>query len=231
MKKSLVIISLFLLTGCIENFKFGDSKTEENKTKKITETTTDEVSSIPEYTDSIEEVEYEGKQLEVKSYLDSYLGELQTLNTDGIIEMTYPKLFIPINKNIFRNYINTLLTSKHIHVQSFDTKIINIGDISAYSNGEFAQVEYYSIITLEFINPDLYKDELSIRVLNSVLTNKYGQENISINPEQRSITIKKLEKLLAIKDQEDGEWKFIGDNQEYRRLYPRILPLDILSQI
>ena len=71
---------------------------------------------------------------------------------------------------------------------------------------------------------------MSVRVLNDVLSSKYGKENITVEPKNRTIIIGKEEKLLAIKENEK-EWKFIGDNQEYRRLYPRILPLDILSKI
>ncbi len=58
--------------------------------------------------------EYTPQQLELKSDFEKYLEYLRTLNTDGIVEMTYPKLFKPINKSIFIRFINTLLDSKEI---------------------------------------------------------------------------------------------------------------------
>jgi hypothetical protein len=131
---------------------------------------------------------------------------------------------------MFKRYIDTLLTSEHITVDSFNTEITDIGEVLSYSGGNFAFVNYKSSIKLSFINPDLYNDELSIRVLNDVLKSKYGEENIQVDPQSRSITINKDEKLLCIKEK-DLEWKFIGDNKEYRRLYPEILPPEILSQI
>ena len=170
------------------------------------------------------------EQSELKTYIDSYLEQLQTLNIDGIISMTYPKLFKPINENLFRQYISTIVNSSQITVERFNTNIIYLGDVYPYDGGEFAQIIYQSDITLNFLNPELYKDELSIRVLNNVLAGKYGQENIKIDSATRTINIKKEEKLLAIKENND-EWKFIGDNPSYRRLYPRVLPMGVLSQL
>lgn len=170
------------------------------------------------------------QQSELKNYIDNYFEQLQTLNTDGIVSMTYPKFFKPINESLFRQYINTILSSSQISVDSFKTNLIYLGDVYPYQEGEFAQIIYQSDITLNFLNPELYNDELSVRVLNNVLVNKYGQENIKINPTQRTINIKKEEKLIAIKERNE-EWKFIGDNPSYRRYYPSVLPAGILSQI
>ena len=125
------------------------------------------------------------EQSELKNYIDTYFQQLQTLNTDGIVSMTYPKFFKPINENLFRRYINTILNSSQIAVESFKTNLVYLGDVYPYEGGEFAQIIYQSDITLNFLNPDLYNDELSVRVLNNVLVNKYGQENIKINPTQR----------------------------------------------
>ncbi len=229
----ILVITLLLVIGCKEEIKKDtnltkkilqkkENRVEENREQNIT-TIDEEI--IPETTTI-----YDNEQLELKTELETYLEQLKSLNTEGIIDMTYPKLFIPINKNMFKRYINTLITSKDITIESFDTNITNIGDIQSFSNGKFATVEYKSIIKLAFINPNLYSDKLSMRVLNDALTNKYGSDNIQIDAKNREIIIKKDEKLLAIKEK-DSDWKFIGDNREYRRLYPQIIPLDILSQI
>jgi hypothetical protein len=209
--------SLLLITGCFENTKV--------EKKPIKEHNLTEINATKEPT-----VHYSKKQLELKQEFELYLEQLKSLNTDNIIAMTYPKLFIPINRTIFKHYIDSLLTSPHIAVESFDTNITNIGEVQSHSSGLFAQIRYNSVIKLGFIDPELYSDELSIRVLNDVLAGKYGQENIKIDSKERTISITKEERLLSIKE-ENQRWKFIGDNQEYRRLYPRILPLDILSKI
>ncbi|MCH9739753.1 MAG: hypothetical protein K0U38_02780 [Epsilonproteobacteria bacterium] len=210
MKFFLLSISLLWMTGCFDNTKVKKDKNPVSEEK--------------------ERQSYTVKQLELKEYLTLYLQQLQSLNTDNIIAMTYPKLFVPINKNIFQQYINTLLTSEHISVESFETNITNIGTVYPYSNGEFSKVSFHSTIKLNFINPELYSDELSVRVLNDVLTRKYGKDNIKIDSKERTIVIKKEEKLLSLKDNGE-EWKFMGDNPAYREVYPRILPSDLLSKI
>jgi len=216
MKKQLLILSLLLMTGCVENIK--EQKKEEPK-KRI-----EIVKNVKHYTK---------KQLELKKYFDEYLKRLSSLDTDGVIYMTYPKFFIPINKTIFKRYLNNLLTSPHIAVVSFDTNITDIGRVKSYNNGEFANLKYQTTINLAFINPNLYNDELSIRMLRDILSKKYGKENIQIEPKNREITIREEQKLLAIKDNSSliSATEFIGDNPEYRKLYPEIFPLDILSKI
>jgi len=222
MKKRLLILSLLFITGCI-----GFNK-EKKEPKKTVETV-----NIDHKENIISNIEnYTKKQLELKTYFDEYLERLSSLDTEGVIYMTYPKLFIPINKTIFEQYINNILNSPHIAVESYDTNITDISEVYSYDNGEFANLKYRATIKLAFINPSLYNDELSIRVLNDILSKKYGKENIKIEPENRVITINEEQKLLAIKDNSiDDGWKFIGDNPEYRKLYPEILPRDILSQI
>jgi len=232
MKKQFFIISLLLITGCIEVNE--DKKKPKNRVintiKEIDRVDTiDRIETI----NRVEEIKnYTPKQLELKTYFDKYLNRLNSLDTEGVINMTYPKLFIPINKNIFKQYINNVLTSDQISVESYNTKILEIGEVYPYSNGEFAKLKYVAIIQLTFINPNLYSDELSIRMLNYILTKKYGRENIKIDPSNKIIIIKEKQNILAIKDNSinDG-WKFIGDNPEYRKLYPEILPTEILSQI
>jgi hypothetical protein len=221
MRNILLIVSILLLTGCQDSLKFWEDKVEleDKKSKKE-----------PKKVDSNDSIKYTKEQKDVKIYFELYLQQLRSLDTDGIISMTYPQLFIPINRTLFRQYVNTLLTSEYISIDSFDANITYIDNVQSYSKGKFVQLRYYSTIKLIFIDPELYNNELSIRVLNDILSSKYGEENIAIEPENRVITIKKEEKLLGIKEGEN-DWKFIGDNQEYRRLYPRILPMDILSQI
>jgi len=207
----------FLLLGTLAMVLLGCNNSHPTKGEKDPNTT-------------ITSIHYSTKQRELKSFFERYLQALQSLNTDSIIEMTYPKLFIPINRDLFQHYIETLLNSPQIKIVSFDTNISHIGKVHTYDGGEFSQLSYKSSIKLNFVNPELYRDELSLRVLNDVLARKYGQKNISIDTQKRTILIKEEEKLLAIKE-EGKEWKFIGDNPSYRELYPRVIPSDILSQI
>lgn len=170
------------------------------------------------------------EQLEVKEALTLYIQQLKSLNSDNILKMTYPKLFIPINKVLFKEYLNSMLTSSHLGIRSFDANITHIDKINPFSIGKFAKVHYKSTITIHFQNPELYNTEYKILVLNKMLSQKYGKENINVDTKKRTITIIKKEKMLAIQEH-NKSWTFLGDNAEYRRLYPRILPTDILNNI
>lgn len=166
----------------------------------------------------------------VKNELISYLNNLKIFNTKAIISKTYPNLFNVIDATHFEQYISIMSNSKDIMVDNYDTKITKIGPVVTFSNGtKFAQVQYHSDTKLVFLNPNLYSTETSINFLYDVLIHKYGKKNVEINVKERSLRVQKEEKLLLIKET-DG-WKFIGDNKEYRQIYPSILPLEILTQL
>jgi len=236
----LVLLVLFF-TGCFDketpkkedkNITKESNKTkpkpkDKNETIAIQKPIETYATVVPE----AEEIQEEPNNVNVdlKNDFELYLENLKTLNTNGIIDMTYPGLFKPINKNLFIHFINAILDSPEISIENFDANITNIGDIVDYGKGKFANLEYKSIIKLNFVKQDLYSDKLSLRALRSVLQNKYGKENIVVDKDTRSIIIKKDEKLLAIKDNNSSSWKFIGDNEEYRKLYPDALPRELLE--
>ncbi|HHB93959.1 MAG TPA: hypothetical protein ENK88_02260, partial [Campylobacterales bacterium] len=116
MKKKLLILSLLLITGCIG---FNEEKKEPKKTEE-------RVNIVNIVNIVKNRKNYTKKQLELKKYFDEYLVRLNSLDTEGVIDMTYPKLFIPINKTIFKQYINNVLTSDQISIESYDTNITDI---------------------------------------------------------------------------------------------------------
>ena len=167
----------------------------------------------------------------VKNELIAYLNDLKSFNIDNIINKTYPKLFNVINKQHFREYISTMMNSKDIAVQKFDTNITKIGKVKAFSNGtKFCQVEYDSDTKILLLNNNLYKTETSMNYLYDVLIHKYGRENIAFDVKKRTIEIKKGEKMILIKEK-DEPWRFIGDNLKYRQIYSSILPPEVLSNL
>jgi len=210
MKHLILFVSLFIFSACL-----GDKDPSLKDDSTILET---QVSASTT------------QKQELKNHFDLYLNQLKSLNADAIISMTYPKLFIPINRSMFREFINTMVNSPDLEISSFQTNITHIGEVNSFSNGYFTNLEYTSIITLNFINPTLYSSEKQMRFLYDIMQHKYGSNNISVNTLNRTITIIKNEKMLAIQEGMDS-WKFIGDNAEYRRLYPKILPYEILGSI
>ena len=167
----------------------------------------------------------------IKKELIDYLKDLTSFNVDAIVNKTYPKLFNVINKQRFRKYISTMMSSKDIMIEKYDTNITKIGKVKAFSNGtQFCQVDYDSNAKILLLNRDLYKTETSMNYLYDVLIHKYGRKNITFNVEERTIEIKREEKMILIKEK-DKPWKFIGDNLNYRRIYYRILPPEILTNL
>lgn len=167
----------------------------------------------------------------VKKALDNYLKELSNFNTDAIVDMTYPKLFYVIDLDLFRQYIASMMNSTDIEMTSYESNVTKISKVTAFSNEtKFAQVDFSSIINIRFLNNKMYNSDEKINFLYDALIHKYGTNNIKIDPKERTLSIKKLEKLLVIKEK-DSPWTFLGDNSKYRQLYPSFLPSEILRII
>ena len=165
----------------------------------------------------------------VKKELDAYLKELSSFNTDAIVDMTYPRLFSVIDLDLFRQYIASMMNSTDIEMTSYESNVTKISKVTTFSNEtQFAQIDYTSTINIRFLNHKLYDNTEKINFLYDVFIHKYGKENITIDIKERTLQIKKAEKLLVIKEK-DSKWKFLGDNSKYRQLYPAFLPLEILK--
>ena len=220
MKYLLLILTLIGLTAC--NSTKEPKKEEIKETNTTVATTTSPVSVLGELSP---------KQQIVKEALDEYLNDLSTFNTDTIVEKTYPKLFQVIDLDLFRQYIASMMNSTEIAMTSYESNITELSPVSTFSNEtEFAQAQYVSTVKIHFLNSNLYNTEEKINFLYDALIHKYGTENIKVDVEKRTLRIKKLEKLLIIKEK-DTEWKFLGDNSKYRQLYPRFLPQEILEAL
>jgi hypothetical protein len=171
------------------------------------------------------------KQLEIKKSLDLYLKELQTFNTDNIVEMTYPKLFHAIDAELYRQIIVSLMNSTQINLDSYETNITKLSKPIRFSNDtEFAQAEYLAIQTVRFLDDNMYNTEENINYLYDAFIHKFGEENIHFDVKKRTITKRELKKLLIIKEK-DSEWKFLRDSELYRKFYPTILPFEIYKII
>jgi len=221
MKKIILLsLSLLLLSSCSSKKKpVKEEITQKEPTKE--EPKKEIINTIQTLSPS---------EMELKRYLKLYLSQLKSLDADSIISMTYPKLFRATSKYLYKGSIFTMANSSNVNIISFDTSISKIGKIQSFSNGNFTNIAYTSVILIQFLNPDLYNTEISLNALHSTLAKKYGQNNIYVDKEQRTIRITKHEKLLAIQER-PYNWKFLGDNPAYRKLYPQFLPYDILNQI
>ena len=207
---------LFLLLTLI--FIVACNSTKEIK-KEETNTTTAVVQTIITKKNSLE------KELE------NYFNALQAFNIDGVVDMTYPKLFSVISPDLFRQYMHAMVNSKDIQMISYITNLPKISPIRRFSNGtEFAQVDYNSTVILQFINPNLYGSQEQMNYLYDVSIEKFGVENVSIDLNNRTLRVTKPEKLLAIKEQ-DMQWKFIGDDARYRKYFPSFMPPEILQNL
>ena len=163
--------------------------------------------------------------------LDIYLEAMQTFNTTIIVNMTYPRLFTVIDHELFTQYITTMINSTDIKMTTYRTNVSKISAIKSFSNGtEFAQIDYKSTITLQFINPNLYASRKQLNYLYDVQINKFGVKNVFIDVKKRILKVTKSEKLLAIKEQ-NTQWKFLGNDARYRKYFPNFMPIEILQNI
>jgi len=171
------------------------------------------------------------KKNTLEKALGSYFNALHTFNIDGVVDMTYPKLFSVISPDLFRQYMHAMINSKDIQMVSYTTNSPKISPLRRFSNGtKFAQIDYNSTVILQFINPNLYGSREQMNYLYDVSINKFGLKNVFIDINKRTLQVTKPEKLLAIKEQ-GTQWKFIGDDAKYRKYFPNFMPPEILQNL
>ena len=220
----MLYIKYIFFTFILLSFLACNSTKEPKKVEKIKEKIKENNSSLPSTVETLSL-----KQIVLKQSLDSYLNDLSTFNIDAVVEQTYPKLFYVIDPNLFKNYITSMMNSKDIAITSYKTNITKLSEITTFSNEtQFAQAKYTSTINIYFLNNELYNNKEKMNFLYDALIHKYGKKNININPNTRTLQIKKPEQLLIIKEK-DSEWKFLANNSKYRRFYPDFLPYEILE--
>jgi len=213
LKYFILLSLLFVSTACV-----GDKKP-----KKIEEENNS--SNIHNPYAYLEPLDKEQKIL--LKELINYTTALKLFDTDTIVEKTYSNLFNYIDQTHFREYISTMMSSKDILVKEYDAHINKISKVVTFTDKtQLAKVTYTSTTKIVLLNDKLYNTERSINFLYDVLIHKYGQNNIQIDVKRRAISIKKREYLLMINDKGEG-WKFLGNNAEYQKLYPSILPIEI----
>jgi len=219
MRSLILILIAFFFISC----KSSPSPSKENTESLIEEPQTqeeeEEVGSL-----------LSREELLLKNSLNLYLYQLKSLNSNNIIAMTYPKFFTVFSQRTYRGFLYTMINSSNIDIISFNASIDKIERIEKFSKGKFAKVSHNSIIELYFKNPNLYNTESSLNTLYSILARKYGAQNIHVDTASRTVTIKRRERMIAIKEG-TSQWKFIGDNPTYRSLYSSFLPYDILDKI
>lgn len=217
-------LTYFLLSIILLNF-IACSTSKETAVKKVEE----KVEVKTKIRTTIDSLTQEEKS--IKQALEHYLKQLSTFNTDTIVDLTYPKLFYVIDLDLFRQYITSMMNSTDIEMTSYTTQVTQLSKVITFTNAtKFSQASYISNIDIHFLNEKLYNSEKKVNFLYDALAYKYGKKNIKFNKEKRILSIRKIEKLLIIKEK-DSEWKFLGDNSKYRKLYPSFLPPEILKVI
>ncbi len=220
------ILIVFIACNSSDKVKVDENVTQNLHPRKVEKST--ETNAINK-TNEITEITTTSSS--IKQELENYLNALSSFQSYSIVEMTYPRLFEVISKEHFRQYMESMTNANKIQIQSYTTNITNVSEVTHFTNNTaFAQAEYESNIVIAFIDEQLYNSKDKIDFLYDALVHKYGKENIQIDKNMRTLTIKRLEKLLMIQN-EMGEWKFLGDNVKYRKYYPTILPYEILQRL
>ena len=236
LKNALLLFLLISFTACNSTKEITKEETNSSlKNTKIPKATqnpkTTQTQKSTQNIKSIKSKIYIKKKTLFQKKLALYLEALQTFNTDVIVNMTYPRLFSVIDPKLFGQYMNSMINSTDIQMISYTTTPSKVSPIRRFSNGtEFAQINYQSTISLQFLNPNLYSSREQMNYLYDVSIHKFGVENVSIDINKRILKVTKPERLLAIKEQ-NSQWKFLGDDVRYRKYFPRFMPPEILQNL
>ncbi|KYG77679.1 MULTISPECIES: hypothetical protein [Roseivirga] len=167
---------------------------------------------------------------DLNSTIAQFMKHTESMNFEGIVDMTYPKVFDLVTKQQMLSLLNGL-SGMGFEV-SYDS-ITNQEPILVAKNDsvKYALVNYYSEMVMKITKEEM-KTKESIDILKLSLLNTAGVESIDYVEETSSLIVKGNKRLLAIKDQAyDDQWSAIEFDVNNPALNAMLVPTPILTEI
>lgn len=169
-------------------------------------------------------------KVDLKSTISEFMSLTESMNFEGIIDLTYPKIFDLVSKQQMLEMLNGM-TAMGFEI-SYDS-ITNEEPVLVTENDsvKYALVDYYSEMVMKITNEEM-KTKKSIDLLKLSLANTAGVESIDYVEETSSLVVKGNKRLLAIKDKAYGnQWSAIEFDINNPALNSVLIPTEVLTTI
>ncbi|APD07626.1 hypothetical protein UJ101_02123 [Flavobacteriaceae bacterium UJ101] len=164
--------------------------------------------------------------IQIISRVKEYANLIENKDFDQVLEYVSPKIFEVVEKETMLGIFEKTMNAEEFEIafDSFDVK--GISKPFLFDKDVYYDVETESIITMKVVDGKL---EGNIGLLIAMMTQQYGDENVSYDKETKSITMKKESNMLAIQYQGDKTWYFITIDKGQKTLAKMVVPEGVID--
>lgn len=163
---------------------------------------------------------------QIKSTFLEYFAVMNTKDFDKALDYMYPKFFEIAPKDLMVQQFESSFNNPDMMLSMANPEIISISEVKNIEseNLKFATVSYKFDMIFDFSNsgnPD------ALDATFGIFQTKYGEENVSKDSENKTITTRTDGKMFALSSPEFDGWKFLENKESMGPMFKSILPEEI----
>jgi hypothetical protein len=162
----------------------------------------------------------------IKKSLTYFANTIKTKQIDQAVNCIYPKFFTVVPKDQMTQLMNMTYNNPFMKI---DLQNLQFGNIEKPEliNGEYFSIAHY-IFTMK-CNMSSLNEEMK-KQLSTMLTKRYGKNNVKYLPKEGVYLINATMKACAV-SKDRKSWKFVILEKEYKPQLVKVLPKKVLDKI
>lgn len=157
----------------------------------------------------------------IRYNLTRFIQATEDKNWEGVLDLTYPKLFDLAPKEQMLALFQQMEDSG-MKFNFENMKVDSISGIFGAENQKFAKVGYTANMTISF-EGEMYGDDV-MPFLKSSFETTYGAENVSYDKDHKTFKILAVKSLYAITEPGAENWFFLENNPEQEVILNLLIP-------
>lgn len=172
--------------------------------------------------------------MEIRQDVEKYFVHNENAAWDSLITMLLPEFVDLLTPEMLITQMNQLANNPNFDVSFRDMKIHQIRDAFKHEDAAFALVDHEFIMEFKFKkSEDQTEEEFEtfVGIMEMSFQNQYSGQEVVMDKENNSITVKPIKTSLAVKKESYDSWKFIDYEPQNEMVYNMIFSEDVVKMI
>jgi len=161
----------------------------------------------------------------IRKSLTYFVNSIKTKQIDRAVSCIYPKFFTVVPKDQMTQILNMTYNNPFMKVEVQNLQIASVEKPELISGEYFSIASYFLKLkcNVSSMNDDMKKK------ISTVLTNKYGKNNVKYLASEGTYLINANMKACAV-SKDRKYWKFVILEREYKSQLVKVLPKKVLDK-
>lgn len=167
-------------------------------------------------------------QEEVKAVCNEYFKVVEEKDIEGTLNLMHPILFELAPREMIAQAMEDMAKDEVIQVELTDNEILKVSEVIEQKGKKFVFVDYRFVMKMVMKDLD-FDDEEMMDEMKAMYDEMYGEENVKINEENKSIDIIATNEMFLI---EEGEgWKFLENKENMGTVIEKVIPKEVIKEL